>query len=220
MSENGILEAIAAGDLERVQSAIGDDPVAAAARREDGLSAVTLAAYHGQGAILEALLAAGPPLDVFEAAIAGRDERVSELLSERPELARAEGPDGYTALHLAAFFDHPSIVDMLLESGANPNHVAPGQGNRTPLHSAAAAPSRDAVASLLAAGADPDASQEGSFRPIHEAAQNGDEALVDLLLANGADPSLTTGDGRDAAALARDAGHEDLARRLEGALAR
>jgi ankyrin repeat protein len=67
---------------------------------------------------------------------------------------------------------------------------------------------------LLAAGADPNARQLGGFVPLHAAAQNGDKALAELLLDHGADPSLETDDGRSAAAIARAAGHDELAVRL------
>ena len=211
-----MIEAVTAGDVEAVRELIGRNADVAAARGPHGLSAITLAAYHGHGEVLAALVAAGPPLDVFEAAIVGRDDRVSELIAERPELADAEGPDGYTALHLAAFFGHPSIVDVLLDSGAGADHAVARQGNRTPLHSAVAARNREAAASLLAAGSRVDARQEQGFTPLQAAAQNGDDALVDLLVASGADPTLTDDAGRDAAALAREAGHHELARRLEG----
>jgi hypothetical protein len=39
--------------------------------------------------------------------------------------------------------------------------------------------------------------------------------MVELLLRSGAAPGLTGEDGRDAAALAREAGHEALAIRIE-----
>jgi len=51
--------------------------------------------------------------------------------------------------------------------------------------------------------------------PLHSAAQNGDQALAELLLRHGADPTCETVDGRSAAAVARTAGHEHLAAKLE-----
>ena len=84
-----------------------------------------------------------------------------------------------------------------------------------PLHSAAATSQRDVAERLLAAGADPNARQHGGYVPLHSAAQNGDDALTELLLGHGADPTLETDDGRSAAVIARTAGHDELAQRLE-----
>lgn len=50
--------------------------------------------------------------------------------------------------------------------------------------------------------------------PLMRAAQRGDDEIVDLLLRNDADPGLT-GTGGSPATLARSAGHEALATRLE-----
>ena len=62
--------------------------------------------------------------------------------------------DGFTALHLAAFFGRPDAVRFLLDRGADVD--APGRGwmTGTPLHSAASARQTEVVAVLLDAGAD------------------------------------------------------------------
>jgi ankyrin repeat protein len=62
-----------------------------------------------------------------------------------------------------------------------------------------------------------DARQQAGYTALHAAARHGDEELVDLLLAHGADPSLRSDDGKDAAAHARDQGHDRLADRLQPA---
>ena len=47
--------------------------------------------------------------------------------------------------------------------------------------------------------------------PLHAAAQNGNAELAALLLERGADTALEADDGRTAAAVAREAGHGQLA---------
>jgi cytohesin len=74
----------------------------------------------------------------------------------------------------------------------------------TPLHSAASASHADVAEILLAAGADPDARQEGGWTPLHAAAANGDATLVGALLAAGGDRRAANDDGRTAADLAGD----------------
>jgi ankyrin repeat protein len=178
------------------------------------LSEILQAVYAGDEARVAVLLAEDPPLDVFEASALGRTDRVAELLDTEAGLVRACAADGFTPLHLAAFFRHPDTARLLVERGAEIDPPALNEMRVTPLHSAAAASNAVTAALLLERGADANARQRGGFTPIHAAAQNGNEELAELLLARGADPALRTDDGRTAADIARAAGHDELARRL------
>jgi ankyrin repeat protein len=171
--------------------------------------------YRGDEARVDELLAAGPELDVFEASALGRTERVGELLDADPGLVSAWTEDGFTPLHLAAFFRRPDTARLLVDRGALVDVVARNDRLRvTPLQSAAAAREEETAALLLERGADPNARQLGGFTALHAAAQNGDGPLAELLLAHGADPALGADDGRTAADFARDGGHAALAERL------
>jgi ankyrin repeat protein len=63
---------------------------------------------------------------------------------------------------------------------------------------------------LLDAGADPNGGEERSTALL-TAAANGHEELIRLLLARGADRHASLPDGRTAADLAREGGHEAVA---------
>jgi ankyrin repeat protein len=181
------------------------------------LSELLAAVYAGDQARVEELLAGDPELDVFEAAAVGRAERLAELLDAEPGLVSAWAEDGFTPLHLAAFFRRPETARLLVERGALIDVVARNEELQvTPLQSAAAAREEETAALLLERGADPNAQQRGGFTPLHAAAQNGDEPLAELLLAHGASVALAADDGRTAADFARDAGHIELAERLSG----
>jgi uncharacterized protein len=153
-----------------------------------------------------ALLAEGPELDVHEAAAVGDVDRLRELVELRPELTNALASDGFTPLHLAAFFGRTDAVRLLLDRGADANTTATNDTRVAPLHSAAAGGDREAVRLLLAAGADPNARQRGGFAPLHAAAAAGDRELAELLLDAGAEPAAETDDGRTPADLAREYG--------------
>ena len=58
------------------------------------------AIYRGDAARAEELLASEPELDVFEAAAAGKTDRLRELLDENSSLANAWADDGYQPLGL------------------------------------------------------------------------------------------------------------------------
>lgn len=181
------------------------------------MSELLAAVYRGDAARVEELLAAGAEPDVFEAAALGRTERVRGLVDDDPALLSAFTEDGFTALHLAAFFHQPGTARLLVERGAPVDAVARNVELRvTPLQSAAAAGESDTVALLLERGADPNARQLGGYTALHAAAQSGNEELARLLLAHGADPASGTDDGRLPADLAREHGHERLAAVLAG----
>jgi hypothetical protein len=107
-------------------------------RDGQGLSPAMHTLYRGETEEAESLVPDEP--NVFEAAAFGHAERLGELLESDPGLARAFSGDGFTALHLAAFFGHPEAVRLLLDRGADPNAVATSEqiGPVQPLHSAAA----------------------------------------------------------------------------------
>lgn len=213
-SAQELIAAVKAGDADRVRRLVDDAPELAASRDEDGVSALMLARYRSDRAVSDALLAADPDLDVFEAAAFGYLDRLRERLEDDPSRASARAADGFTALHFAAFFAKPEAARILLEAGAPTALVADNDMRVQPLHSAAAAHQIEICRMLLGAGADVNARQAGGFTPLHAAAQNGDPEMVELFLSAGADPEARTDDGMTAADLAAEASHPDVARRL------
>jgi ankyrin repeat protein len=183
------------------------------------------AVYRGDDAARDAILAERDPADVFEAAAVGDVARLAALLDEGDGgvggdygagLVGAVSVDGFTPLHLAAFFRHPDAVALLIGRDADVDAVAANPMRVRPLHSAAAGGDPDAVRLLVEAGADVNAVQHGGYTPLHALAQHGDADGAALLLARGADAGARTDDGRTPADLAAAAGHAALAERLAG----
>jgi ankyrin repeat protein len=212
-----LIDAIDAGDPSAVAAIVNADRSAASTRDSSGVSATLHALYRGRVDLAEAVAAASPALDVFEAAALGRLDRVLELVGAEPELALARSPDGFTALHYPAFFgvgDAAGVTRVLLEAGSDVNARSANDFSVLPLHSAVAGNHADVAALLIDGGADVNARQRHGWTPLHGAAQNGATDTVERLLAAGADRAATNDDGVSAADLASRAGHEELAARL------
>jgi len=191
-----LFAAIAAGDVDRVRGLLDAEPSLADARDHDGVSALMRARYRLDPDLTHAIRSRAGDLDVFEAAAFADDDRVERLLDADPSLATARSADGFTALHLAAFFGGTVVASLLLAHGAEVDAVGSGWMTGTALHSAASASHADVAEMLLQSGADPNARQDGGWMPLHAAAANGDVTLVRLLRRAGADASAANDDGR------------------------
>jgi ankyrin repeat protein len=210
-----LFAAIGAGESAKVDALLDGDSDLASARNHQGLSVVLAALYCRQDDILVALLDRHPPLDLFEAAALGHHQLLGELLDSGDEIA-PWSTDGFSPLHLAAFFGRTATVRLLLDRGAPVDRPSRNGMKVTPLHSAVAGHHAGIGALLLAAGADANARQQGGFVPLHAAAQNGDLPLVRALLDHGADRSVVNDDGRTPASLAEEKGHLEVVALLEG----
>jgi ankyrin repeat protein len=181
--------------------------------REDGVTPLLVAYYHGKSEIAELLRRRRPPRDIFEAATAGDLRRVRELVERDRSLSNEVSPDGYSPLGLAAFFKRRVVVAYLLERSADPKAASRDQGF-TPLHSAVAsdagASDAEIVRMLLEAGADPNARSRQGTTPVHTAAFTGDRAVLDLLLAHGADTGIRSVDGKTPSEIAHERGNQGI----------
>jgi ankyrin repeat protein len=208
-----LLEAIATGDPAAVREAVLAHPESCAQAGADGVSPLLRCLYRGRRDLAAIVRSVDPPMDLADAAAVDDVAAMASLLVEGVEVD-ARTPDGFTALHLAAFFDAPHAAALLVRSGADVDAVADNATRVTPVHSAVAGRSTPVAVALVASGVDVDAVQQGGFTALMAAAQHGDDQLVDLLLASGADPGRLTQDGQSAADLAAAAGYGELAARL------
>jgi ankyrin repeat protein len=203
-----LFAALKANDVQRVRELLDASPGLAATAAPDGTSAILTAAYHRATDVLTLLVSRAPPLSIFEAAAVGDCGRLSSLLAHDPGAAMRFSHDGWTALHLTAFFSRTQAALLLLAHGADARAPSRNPMMNEPLHAAAAGQADAAlVHALLDAGADPNARQRGGYCALHSAAQNGNEELVRLLLARGADKAPAAADGRIPLELAREKGH-------------
>jgi uncharacterized protein len=218
MTPEQFFTVIEQGDLPTATSALEDNPSLTKARNAEGLSPLAVAAYWGRHDLVALLWQRSGPLDLWDAAIVGDAPEVARSVEADPALVRSESPDGFTALHLAAFFGHPETVRLLIERDAPVDAWTSNTFHNQPLHAAVAGSdpaTRLAIARLLLdAGAPPGTQQSDGSTPLMSAARHGDTALADLLLAAGADVATRDQGDRSAADHAREAGHTALAEEL------
>ncbi len=181
-----ILDAAKSGDVAAVRSAIASDRAAASYRAEDGETPLMAALYRGHRGVVEVLIASGASLDLFAAAATGRLDALTPAIASTP--LDAYSYDGWTALHLAAFFGHTEAVGQLLDAGAPVSAVSKNSMRNTPLHAATAGGHRAAAILLIERGADVHLADAGGHTPLHIAAENGLAEVVRALLTAGADP--------------------------------
>ncbi len=161
-----VADAAQKGDTEAVRTLLkqGADPNAAQA---DGLTALHWAALNDQHELARILIYAG-----------ATTQPVTRV-------------GGYTPLHLASRAGHTGVVQVLLESGADPNvHTTTGA---TALHFAAEADAASVIRALTEHGADVDASDSFSSRtPLMFASVRNSLRALEALVALDADLAATT----------------------------
>jgi ankyrin repeat protein len=205
-------QAVQSGDADGLKALLARDPSLAAARTASGVSILLTARYHRRMDLVELLLASSPPLDIFElSAIPRREGQGAALLEADPELASAYSADGFTPLHLAAYFGQEAMARILLDRGADPDAVSRNPMGLRPLHSASVSQALPIVTLLVDRGADVNAKQHGGWTPLHAAAFNGDLPMARYLIAHRADPKLVSDDGKTPLDVAVEKGHEPLA---------
>jgi hypothetical protein len=213
MTDNAsqLLAAVKSADVRIIREIIERDAsVVRVAQDENGLSALMIARYAHRLDLVEILLTAQPMLTLFEAAALGRIEEMGDIMAREPLAFSGWSVDGFSPLHLAAYFGQYEAARLLLEGGALVSVVSRNSLGVTPLHSAVAGRHRELVELLLSRGAAVNARQSGGWTALHSAAQHGDKDTIAVLLQHGADIAARNADGKRAVDLARDAGYLQL----------
>jgi uncharacterized protein len=213
-------DAIKKGDLAAVDRLLASDQTLLHARDTNGRSPILVAAYHQRPEIIQKLVGQSVTITVFEAAAAGKLQQLMIMLAKEPGMVNTYAEDGFQLLGLATLFGHSSMVEYLLKAGAWVNTASKNKLRATPLNSAAARGYVDIAYTLLEAGADPNAKQDGDVSPLHSAAINGDIEMIRLLLNYGADLQVANKDGKTPLDLATQKGHQSASLLLKAGITR
>jgi ankyrin repeat protein len=209
-------DSVKKGDLDSIRTALAADPGLLDATNETGQGAFLLARYYRQEATADFLLAQGAKLNFFDQCVAGQTASVLAEIDANPQLLEAYSSDGWTPLHLAAFFGAAELAEALLARGAQIDARSTNNMQNTPLHAAVAGRRTAMVKFLLDRGADSNARQSGGWTALQGAAQNGDREMVETLLANGAQIDARADNNQCALDMALTRGHQEIADLLEG----
>ena len=213
------LQAVAAGDLPRVENMLRDNRLATA-QNEAGTPALLLAMQRGHATVARAIAARRTHLQLYDLAALGDEEKLRAVLERSAEKVNDRVPGGFTALGLACAVGHVGVASLLLRHGADPNLAATGEQGHRPLHQAAGHIQPGVAVSLtgvlLEHGANPDAPGPGGWTALHTAAALGYRDVCALLLRNGADPAARSDGGKTPGQMAAEFGFAGVAEWLEG----
>jgi uncharacterized protein len=202
-------------DPDALTAALAGAPETFRIRNEGGETLYMFCVFRGKTKCAEALERRGG-FSLHEAALAGDAARIEALVKAAPWSIGTLSPDGWPALHLAAFLGRDAALIRLLELGADARILSRAFEQNYPIHAAAAGRriGKQAFTALVAATGDPDLPQKQGYTALMIAAGNGFDDAVEALLAAGAEPARKAPDGKSASDLARERGHAGLAQRL------
>jgi uncharacterized protein len=164
---------------------------------------------------VNALVEADPALAIFAASMRGDTAAIEELLTANRSLVSGMSEDGWTPLHLAAYFGKRDAARVLLNKGAAVNARSTNAMQNMPLHAAAAGKHAEIARLLIDRGASVDARQHGGWTPMHAAALTGDVPLATILVEAGADVSARAENNQRPLDLALTNGQQNMVEFLE-----
>lgn len=196
-----LIEAAKAGDEAMVARLLETDPALRSYRAATGETPLMAALYRGHRRIVALMVDQGVTLDIFAGAAVGRLDVVRGAVESSPGSINTHAYDGWTPLHLGAFFGRREVVEWLLDRGAAVDAESRNSLRNTPLHAALAGGHDDVAMLLIDRGALTDARDAGGHTPLHIAAESGSIGAVKALLDRGADPHAV--DAEDMTPLSR-----------------
>jgi ankyrin repeat protein len=174
-----LIDLVKAGELGKVRAVLAANFLLASQRLANGESPLMAALYRGHHDIVDAVIDAGAEIDIFAAAATGRLEDVRRTATDATVNSYAY--DGWTPLHLAAFFGHDEAARILLDAGADVHAVSRNGLTNTPLHAATAGKHEGVAMLLIENAARSDAVDAGGYTPLQIATQNQLQPVVERM---------------------------------------
>jgi ankyrin repeat protein len=211
MNTDKLEEYIAAGDLNRINALLQENPALAKAETSHRISPLMLSCYYKKPEVATLLLKYVDEVSLFEASAVGKFDVVAYIIGTHPDGVNDYAPDGFTPLGLACYFGQAEVARYLVLKGADVNMPSNNGYHVTPIHSAAAGNYTDIVRLLVTNGAQVNVKQQSGITPLHSAAQNGNTEVLILLLEHGANVDIRMEGGKRPADLAKEKGFDEIA---------
>jgi uncharacterized protein len=210
MGLNEVIQAAKDGNAPALKQLLAADRSLANGRADSGETPLMAAIYRGHSDVVELLLKAGAGRDIFSASAVGNMEALEQALAADPASVSSVAYDGWTPLHLAAFFGRTAAAERLLAAGADLNAVSSNSLHNTPLHAAVAGGHLEVALWLIESGAAVNSSDAGGHTPLHIAAEAGYVPVVEALLSHGANPHIVDAEDRTPLARAAARNHHEV----------
>ncbi len=212
-----LFDSIDKTDIPALQLLLQENPDYLAQTNSTSITPLLYGLYMGKPEVAKIIYATGYSFTLHECVAMNDIDRVKKLIDENPSSVNSSSPDGWTALHLAAFFGHREMVKLLLDKGASidtPSKSKASYGN-SPLQAAVAMGRNEIVELLLERGANVNFIQQpGGFTPLHIAASRNDLKIVQLLVDSGANDHAITDDGKKPLDIAKERNNTEIERYL------
>jgi ankyrin repeat protein len=202
------------GGYDTVVSQLIEAGVNVDAKDKDGNTALMEACAGGYDTVVSQLLDAGADV---HAEIVGQEGVFTLTWSGNGTVTHVDVSyqSGWTALILACFRGHDTIVTQLIQAGANIH--AKGEDSKTALMHTCAGGHEVVVSQLIEAGVNVDAKDEDENTALMEACTKGHARIVKQLLDAGADIDAVDNNGKTAFNIAKASGNTEIASMLENA---
>jgi ankyrin repeat protein len=210
MLTDEFMQAAKDGNVETLKRLAKEDPAVLLSTWSSGETPLMAALYRKHDGAVEWLAASGVPLDIFAAAALGRVDLLDAFVGAGKVDVNTYSYDGWTPLHLAAFFGQRPAVERLLTAGAELDAVSRNALLNTPLHAAVAGGHVEVSLLLIESAADVNAVDAGGHTPLHIAAEAGYVPVAKALLARGASAHVVDAEDRTPLSRAAARGHTEI----------
>ena len=192
--ESELHAAIRAGDLDKVILLV-ETGERLDSFDSNGWTPLHVAASRGNGDILRHLLCQSPDVEIrgtqmnedtpLSFAALNGQANSAEILLEFGANIHARNNCNYTPIMVAAYERHDSVVQTLIEYGADPNDAAGFSGSALLLASGGGKWRLPTLRALIQGGANVNPSHPNGFTPLHHVAEYGGEDEMAYLLEQG-----------------------------------
>lgn len=185
MANHVLTDMIKNGDQSMVIDYLRQEPMLMLSKDNEGRSLFYYAIAYERFDIIEFFISKNYQPDLIEYACLGSTEKVVKTINDQPEQMHTYSPDGWSILHIAAYYGHVSLLIKLIDLGMDIHTISKNAHRQEAIHSASAGNQKKAISCLLKHGAKIDGNGAHNS-PLHISLKNKEYDIIKLLVKNGA----------------------------------